>query len=100
MGGAMRRLFRSVAQVPLEAGARRCWIKTHGTTCCGFFLRPLSVANDSGLLLLDELAHIADELLARVGIRHVEHVAGRPHRCPALCRQQRFDLVAIDENER
>jgi hypothetical protein len=50
--------------------------------------------------LLDELAHIADELLARVGIRHVEHVAGRPHRCPALCRQQRFDLVAIDENER
>lgn len=37
MGGAMRRLFRSVAQVPFGAGARRCWIETHGTTCCGFF---------------------------------------------------------------
>jgi len=37
MGGAMRRLFRSVAQVPLGAGARRCWIETHGNLLWVFF---------------------------------------------------------------
>ena len=49
MGGAMRRLFRSVAQVPLEAGARRCRIETHGTTCCGFFFTaPVSASALTG----------------------------------------------------